>query len=156
MVETDKVGKQLDYVMVSARRVSCVTQCRPKWGPSKHRDLHGHKNDHALVECTWRWRLKTVRSQSVKDYDYLYEQKIDDNGNPIKDEILQAFEDELEHNLGDLDYSMYDSATDMYRKFCTAVVHAVKIILSTIKKRKGIRRKISDKIKSLFDQRKNM
>jgi hypothetical protein len=156
VVETDKVGKQLDYVMVSARRVSCVTQCRPKWGPSKHRDLHGHKNDHALVECTWRWRLKAVRPQPVKDYDCLYEQKADDDGNPIKNEMLQAFEDELEHKLGELDYSMYDSAAEMYRKFCTAVAHAVDTVLPTVKKKKGIRRKISDKTKSLFEQRKNM
>ena len=50
VAETEKSGKQLDYVMVSARRVSCVTQCRPRWGPSKHRDLYGHKNDHALID----------------------------------------------------------------------------------------------------------
>jgi hypothetical protein len=51
--ETEKSGKQLDYILVSARRKSCVKQCRPRWGPSKHRDLHGHKNDHALLECVW-------------------------------------------------------------------------------------------------------
>ena len=56
--ETIKVGRQLDYVLVSTRWKSSVTSCRPKWGPAMHRDLHGHKNDHALVECVWRWRMR--------------------------------------------------------------------------------------------------
>ena len=49
--ETEKIDNQLDYVLISRRHNSCVTQCRPRWGPSKHRDLHGHRNDHTLVEC---------------------------------------------------------------------------------------------------------
>ena len=49
-----KVGRQLDYVLVSSRWKSCVVSCKPKWGPSIHRDLHGERNDHALVECRWQ------------------------------------------------------------------------------------------------------
>ena len=47
-----KIGRQLDYIhiLVSTRWKSCVTNCKPKWGPSVHRDL---RNDHSLVECKW-------------------------------------------------------------------------------------------------------
>ena len=70
--ETAKIGKQLDYALISNRWKSCVKNCRPRWGPAMHRDRHGHKNDHALVECTWRWRLKSHKKIWTKDFNPLY------------------------------------------------------------------------------------
>ena len=61
-----KVGKQLDYILVSTRWKSCIRSCRTRWGPSMHRDLHGEKNDHALLECVWNWRIRTEKHAHVK------------------------------------------------------------------------------------------
>ena len=46
----NKIGKQLDYILVSTRWKSCIKSCKPRWGPAMHRDLHGERNDHALLE----------------------------------------------------------------------------------------------------------
>ena len=77
-VQSAKVGRQLDYILVSTRWKSCVHSSCPKWGPAMHRDLHGEKNDHALVECRWKWRIRTVKTQPSKDFNCLYEQQFDD------------------------------------------------------------------------------
>ena len=76
--KSSKVGRQLDYALVSTRWISCVTHCKPRWGPSIHRSIHGEKNDHALVECTWSWRVRVVKSKPVKDFSCLYVQHVDE------------------------------------------------------------------------------
>ena len=78
-----KVGRQLDYVLVSTRWKSSITSCKAKWAPSIRRSIHGEKSDHALVECVWRWRLRVVKKQIPKDYRCLYEKTLDENGNEI-------------------------------------------------------------------------
>ena len=44
-----------------------MTQCLVRWTPSIHRDRHGEKNDHVLVESLWTWRIKTVKKPPAKD-----------------------------------------------------------------------------------------
>ena len=60
-VETEKTGHQIDYICVSRRWVSCVRKARVRWAPSIHRDQHGEKNDHGLVESTWKWRIRSPK-----------------------------------------------------------------------------------------------
>ena len=105
MEETEKIGKQLDYVLISRRRKSCVTQCRPRWEPSIHRNIHGHRNDHALVECIWRWRIRAEKSVEVKDFSPLYVQETDDHGNPVENKLLEFFERVIRARLIELKYS---------------------------------------------------
>ena len=49
-----------------------------------------------------------------------------------------------------------DSATDMYDKMCGAIHHAVETVIPTVKRVKGIKRKVSEKTKALFKKRTEM
>ena len=156
VVETEKIGKQLDYILVSARRKSCILHCRPRWGPEIHRDIHGHRNDHALVECKWRWRLRTNKREPIKDYSplYLYESHTDEKGRPTENPTLTAFEDAVQQKMRMLEYSQqHDSTTEMYDKFCKAVAHATETVLPDKKPGSGIRRKTSERTKNLYEKR---
>ena len=69
-----QIGKQLDYIMVSSRWKSCVRSCAPKWGPSMHRNIHGQKGDHALLACTWQWRMRTEKKATDQGFLLLHRQ----------------------------------------------------------------------------------
>ena len=98
--EKPKTGKQLDYILVSARRKSCVLQCRPKWGPSMHRNKHGQRDDHALVECSWKWRLRKVKTRPTRDFSVLYADKCTDvAGNTTPNTTLTEFDKAMSAKL---------------------------------------------------------
>ena len=63
-------GHQLDYIMVSQRWKSSVQDSSVRWGPSEHRNLRG-RADHALVQCNWSWKLRTVKKKVAKDFSVL-------------------------------------------------------------------------------------
>ena len=151
---SEKIGRQLDYVLVSTRWRSCVLSSKPKWGPAIHRDLHGEKNDHALVECLWKWRIRTVKPQPAKDFEPLYAQKYSATGKLLPNEAKIAFEEAIKAKLLELDYDeVDDDPAAMYDKICTAIHHAIDTTLPDRAKRSNIRRKVSDRTKRLFDQR---
>ena len=60
-------GRQLDYILVSNRWLTSVQDASVKWGPSEHRNIQG-RADHALVCCSWLWRLQTRKSEKRKDF----------------------------------------------------------------------------------------
>ena len=155
-MKSQKQTVQLDYVLVSRRHKSCVTQCRPRWEPSRHRDLHDHRNDHALLECIWKWRLRVEKSSSVKDFSPLYVQKTDKQDNPIENETLSSFERAIQARLVELQYSTRDGVSAMYNKFGAAAHHAVDLVLPTRTSKNGITRAVSAKTKSLYNRRTNI
>ena len=108
-----------------------------------HRDLHGEKNDHALVDCQWKWRIRTVKPKLAKDFNCLYDKK----------SVRKAFEAAVATKLRDLDYDVGDSTTEMYAKMCAAIHHAIATTLPDRERRSNIRRKVSDRTKRLFEQR---
>ena len=71
--KTAKAGKQIDYALVSARWKSSLTDCRPRWGPSIHRSITGQASDHALLHCTWKWKLRKTRIEKQPDFSALGE-----------------------------------------------------------------------------------
>ena len=79
-----QLGKQLDYILVSSRWQSCVRSCEPKWGPSMHRNIHGHKGDHALLACTWNWRIRTEKQQPTKDFSALAQAAVLEDFNDVE------------------------------------------------------------------------
>ena len=142
----NQLGKQLDYIFVSSRWKSCIRNCGPKWGPSKHRNIHGQKGDHALFACTWQWRLRTEKHTPVKDFDSLK--------HPM---TLAEFESAVQLKLKKLRYdAATDTTTTMYNKICDAVSHAVETTIPTVTRKKGVIRKVSDRTKELFDRRTKM
>ena len=77
---------QIDYVLVSDRWKSGVSQCAVRWGPSIHR--FGHIYDHGMVYGTFRFRVaahKTVQAstdwtalgtpETLENFNKLYEEK---------------------------------------------------------------------------------
>ena len=62
--------KQIDYIMVSKRWASSVNSSKVRWGPSVHRNKDG-RADHALVDCTWAWRVKQLKEEPTIDYSTL-------------------------------------------------------------------------------------
>ena len=163
LIHTEKVksGKQLDreldYVLISSRWKSCVRSCKPKWGPSIHRDLHGERNDHALVECVWAWRIRVKKTQARRDYSSLYKQEADGQGKPVANPTLVEFEAAVDTKLDELEYNATtDNTTAMYAKICAAINFAADTVLPSRRKGAGIKRDVSDKTKQLFERRKNM
>ena len=139
-----KIGKQIDYILVSTRWKSCVVNCSTRWQPSIHRDIHGEKNDHALVQCTWKWRIRTIKPKLCRDLHCLYTQE----------KIMKAFEDVVESKLTELRFSARDdSTTDMYCKICSAINHAIEETVPTKVRKQGTRREVSDATKHLFAER---
>ena len=65
-----RVQKQIDYIFVSNRWRSSVTDVKVRWGPSIHRNIRG-KDDHALVMCQWRWRLREMEEKAGVDWSVL-------------------------------------------------------------------------------------
>ena len=152
-----KVGKQLDYVLVSTRWRSCVKNCRTRWGPSMHRDLHGEKNDHALLECVWQWRIRTVKPRVRKDFACLFNQVRDKNGNLKENAYMTKFENIVEDKLTDLRYdAAKDSTKIMYDKLCTAIHLAMEKTLPARRRGTSVHRKVSERTKDLFRRRREM
>lgn len=149
-----KTGRQLDYILVSTRWKSCVTNCKPRWGPAIHRDIHGERNDHALVECSWKWRIKMQKSKPSKDFECLYASHVDDQGAPVENPTMVKFEAAItEHLQGQQFDTNSDTTTALYAKMCTAIQHAIDTVLPDTTVKPGIRRKVSDHTRSLYEKR---
>ena len=65
-----RAERQIDYIFVSNRWRSSVTDAKVMWGPSIHRNKYG-KDDHALVKCTWCWKLRSAKANPGTDWSAL-------------------------------------------------------------------------------------
>ena len=61
---------QIDYILVSKRWASSITDSKVSWAPSIHRNIYG-KGDHALVWAKWVWKIRAVRGPSRRAWDSL-------------------------------------------------------------------------------------
>ena len=122
-----------------------------------HRDLHGEKNDHALVECVWSWRIRSVKPRARRDFACLYTQERDRRGNLKQTGCMQKFEKAVDSKLAELEYdAASDSATKMYEKMCAAIHFAIDTILPIRRRGSCVRRKVSEKTKDLYTRRSAM
>ena len=151
--QREQTGRQLDYVMVSRRWATSIENCRVRWGPSIHRNVHGVKSDHALLSCTWKWKIRTFKKQLSKDYDMLLTQ-YDDEGLPKVNEHLVTFSNAVNEKLADLNHQEGDTTDKLYNDITTAIHHAVKT-LPDIKRQKREAREVSQRTKDLIAQRSN-
>ena len=147
-----QVGKQIDHILVSNRWRSSVTGSRTRWGPSIHRSITGKRSDHALLECTWKWRLRKVKTESSPDFSVLQGEIIDEDGNSVPNKQAQAFQLSVQSKLQELKYSDSDSATIMYSKMCEAITFASKT-LPTTRGKSVNKRKVSKRTRDLYDER---
>ena len=149
-----QIGRQLDYVFVSKRWASSVTNCRVRWEPSIHRNTHGVKADHALLECTWKWRIRTYKPQPVRDFSVLRPPQGGQNESTIKpNEHLIRFSNAIQAKLQELGHERSDPTDKLHSDITAAIQHAIETTLPIVKKLKRQRRKVSAHTKSLIDKR---
>ena len=146
-------GKQIDLILVSNRWKSSIMDCKTRWGPSIHRSITGRKSDHALLECTWKWRMRMKKSKSVPDFTTLSTEELDEEGKPTTNRYVIEFGQAVSKKLEELSHCMTDSATKMHKDMCTAISHAIETVLPTVKRSKGARRKVSEHTKGLYKKR---
>ena len=120
--------------------------CAPKWAPSMRRDIHGERNDHALLQCNWKWRLRCVKQKPCRDFQSLRERS-----------TLAKFDEAVSKKAKELCFDAdKDTTTQLYSKLCDAIQHAVQSTLPERVMRKGVKREVSEQTKALFNQRTNL
>ena len=142
--------KQIDHILVSNRWRSSVTSCRPRWGPSVHRSISGKRSDHSLLECSWKWRMRTIKSAPVPDFSVLQGGSTPD---ARRTKYVQRFDQAVQDKLKELEYSVADTAAATYDKLCKAIEDAATSILPKKRRKKGIKRKVSKRTRVLYDER---
>ena len=155
-IRTEKNGHQLDYIFVSRRWKTCVRKCAVDWAPSRHRNLHGDKDDHGLLASTWRWRIRSVKQTLAKDFSALMVTTLDSNGGPIPNATLMAFDKAVKHNIREQGCSHEADATTLHKHMQNAIQHAIDSVLPDVPKSQGVSRKVSERSKNLYKKREKM
>ena len=143
--------KQIDYILVSNRWRSSITDCRPDWGPSVHRSITGKRSDHALISCRWKWRMKLTKSEPTPDFSVLQGTETK-NGQPTMNPHAQEFQQAVTDNLKQANFYPQVSTVEIYDKLCSAINKAAQDVLPKVKRKKGVRRKVSKTTKNLYDK----
>ena len=116
-----------------------------------HRSVTGKRSDHALLECTWKWRLKLIKSDPVPDFSLLQGGQGKDANKP--NPHAQKFGQAVQEKLLELEYSAEDDVESIYDKLCRAISFAADTTLPKRRSKRGIKRKVSAKTKKLYDER---
>ena len=94
--------KQIDHILVSQRWKSAVIDCKTDWKPSIHRSKWGIKQDHALLSCKWKWKVRTLDVPDRLDYSELARKPDPNMATPS---TAQIFNTNFVRNLMDNDHS---------------------------------------------------
>ena len=138
-----------------------------RWAPSMHRDLHGEKNDHGLVASKWKWRIRSPKAKTSKDFSVLTRKTYDEAGNQIKNKYLAAFSQTVREKVIELQQqheqesetkqaAELSDTTVMHKIICAAIGHAVDVVIPEAKRTRGVKRKVSEATKRLYERRTNM
>ena len=143
---------QLDYVCVSHRWSSCVTNSRVRWGPAI--DKHQRHHDHGLVEITFKWRLRTTTRTPRHDLRLLQPVHDPETGDEKPSPQARAVANIIHGTLSAQGYGVNMESTDaMY----TALTLAAKDGLQQLPPEPALslaRHARSDHTKKLIAQRK--
>ena len=146
----ETVGKQLDYIVVSNRWLTCIEDASVKWGPSEHRNIYG-RADHALVCCKWIWKIQSSNPVPCKDFGVLRSNTTEGVLCIAKfNEAVEAKEKELSEALQN------PTIEQQYANLCEAISHAIESTLPSKKRGKTPARKVSKRTRDLFDKRTEM
>jgi len=137
---------QIDYILVSKRRMSSVKKCVVRWRPSLR--SRGYKGDHGLIHMVMRERIRENKKTGKvkKDYGAL---KTDDN-----EELFDAKVGEESKKEG-LDAHHDLKAEEMYRKMVSVLTKASQEVIPSLPKQKGKTRNRSERTLKLLEQRQN-
>ena len=148
--ETPQAQKQIDHILVSNRWRSSVTDCRPCWAPSIHRSITGKRSDHALLGCSWKWRMRVVKKEAVPDFSVL-RSVITKQGQESPNSHAQEFQQAVTENLKAAEFDAQGSTAEVYDKLCVAINKAAEDVLPKVKRKKGVRRKVSRATRELYN-----
>ena len=97
-----------------------------------------------------------MKKKTKPDFEALYETKTDENGDPIENKVKTRFVEAVNATLKQMQYDKdKDTATEIYQKMTSAIQAAI-ATLPISPKGTSIARKVSERTRQLFDQRKNM
>lgn len=120
-------GKQLDYILVSNRWLTCVLDASVRWGPSEHRNVYG-RADHALVQCKFSWKIRSPKPKKRKDFTSLFETDVglQEEGKPLSVEVFnEALETKMEELIAARGDDEADTVEWQYADMCCALQHAI-------------------------------
>ena len=150
------VSKQIDYVMVSNRWRSCVSNSRTHWGPAIHGNKHG-RVDHALVSCAWKWRVRVCKTKPKVDWSSLRWPESLTEGEPAPSvKFATALSTSLENSCADLETDVQPSSADIYDNLCSAVHNVAKAVLPVKQSMAMSERNVSARSKLLYKEREKM
>ena len=80
---------QIDYVLISSRWATSITNSRVRWGISINR--WGRLYDHGAIECTFRTKIKSKPTKKPKRIDFSHLKN--------NEELMSRYNDEVHKNL---------------------------------------------------------
>ena len=92
-----------------------------------------------------------MKSEPAPDFSVIQGDQLDEQGLPRPNKQAQAFQSAVAEKLEELGYREDGSTTSIYDKLCKAVNHTAETTLPKIKRKSGVRRKVSQKTKDLYD-----
>ena len=142
LVPAKRSFKQIDHIIISQRWKSCVTNCSTDWSPSIHRSRWGIREDHALVKCTWKWRLRQINDPTGVDYSALAIPGA---------QYASRFNDEFEKHFAEP-----FSPSEQYMHWQKATLAAAKAVLPPRTGGNLTARDVSDRTRQLIAKREGM
>ena len=92
-----------------------------------------------------------MKSESTTDFSGLQSEPAkNDQLRPNKQ--VQTFQIAVTEKIKELDYDFNGTITDIYDELCQAINHAADVVLPKVKRKSGVRRKVSKTTRGLYDQ----
>ena len=135
--------KQIDYILCSSRWKSCITDAKVSWQPSLLLHGKGTKWDHALVEATWRWRIRSHKPPRRRNLRILR-----DSTNPV----AKIFNDTTADWLQNCGFEHASGAEERY-SCLVACWQAVRWIMPPTEAKTRKNSMMSAKTKQLLEKR---
>ena len=129
---------QIDYILVSQRWATSVTDSKVRWAPSIHRFCH--KFDHGMVTAKIRHRLrKVVPRPQPFDFSKLKNK-----------EDAEQFDSELTQHIQQYSGGYIGSSGGLYDRMITCVNNTIEKVVPRVVKKRGKVRERSERSKGLF------
>ena len=141
---------KLDYFLVSNRWRSCVTNSKTAWAPSFHR--FGKAFDHIMLRIDWIWRIKSDKRPPMRDYKAMGESAWCKLNNCILTNLNAEEGSTYDIPTGALgkEAEVVIAATDYMTK---CINKAIEECVPTRTKSAVIKRRVSEKTRSLYEKR---
>ena len=140
--DTNYKPSQIDYVLISSRWATSVTDCKVCWGITLQR--WGRHYDHGLIKCKFNLRMSTNKSVKKLDYSALR----------VDAETRSKYEDAVRLNLLKYDCAAQTSPADAFEHMRLALTDAANSTLPTRKSTSSLPKQlVSNNTRALYANR---